>query len=329
MRIFLDQSQSCSSGEQWYVCAPNGFTGCCAVDACTQSDGCPDSDSPASSTPSSASTPPLTSNEPTPPPASPTTVQSQASSVREESSPPTSASLVQTIASVSEGQTVFITVTRDPTSTVQPPGALPTNEDRPEGGSVPVAPIAGGVVGGVVVLAIVLFLLFFARRRKSVRETKRATLPPSYADMDMSEHLRGATNGDAVVAGTIKRSETIIDEKTGRKDDNDDAVPQLDSTMIRPTNELGGEPMDNFAELPASDMTKKTTAASVAGPAVSPRKSNGGDEHIMSWAQYNSASNRDPSARLSYPHDTPDASAAVWSNMSPTTIRQEPKRDTG
>lgn len=100
-----------------------------------------------------------------------------------------SPSIVHTVESVSEGRTIFVTVTRYSTPTAQPSTSPTLVTDLPPKKDVPAGPIAGGVVGGLAVLALALFLLLFYRRKRRVVERKRASLPPAYTVGDMSEQL--------------------------------------------------------------------------------------------------------------------------------------------
>ncbi|KAF2105404.1 hypothetical protein BDV96DRAFT_592604 [Lophiotrema nucula] len=244
------------------------------------------------------------------------------------SSPSTLATAVETIASVSGGQTVFITVTQDPASTAFPTGSESTTNNGANHTSSHTGAIAGGVVGGVAAVAVVAFAFFLVRRRRRASERREATLPPSYADTDMSEHVGGATTAAAVVGAEANDSETAIDEKAGLKDVESDAVQQLDSTMIRPTTELGSEPVGNIAELPVilKDSSATSTfsdegSSSDSSATAKTHKIGDADNHVMSWAQFNSMGNRNAAARLSQPHGAPDVSNTVWSNMSPTKLK--------
>lgn len=103
---------------------------------------------------------------------------------------PSPTSDVQTIASISRGQTIFITVTYDSAPSQSP---LPSDTPPPENATSKiknsaVGAIAGGTVCGVAVLSLLLFIFFFLRRKKQAKERRRATLPP-YVDGDMSEQL--------------------------------------------------------------------------------------------------------------------------------------------
>ncbi|KAF2187124.1 hypothetical protein K469DRAFT_686324 [Zopfia rhizophila CBS 207.26] len=309
MPILLEIRQNCDSNTQYYVCSSNGFKGCCAVDPCNLSNGCPDnSDSPApSSAPASngastlrpATTTALLSTQF---PAEPTSVQVEASR---------SASAVETIASVNGGQTIFITVTHDSSPTVATAPSL--TPDPPREGKSSIGAIVGGVVGGLVVIVLAILLFFLLRRRKRAKNLKEATLPPSYANGDMSEHLASighnstTANSDerenAAVRGSIAYSGTTVastnhDEKSRISNIERDLVPQLDSTMIRPTNEMGADPLGSIPELPASEKNpfatphvsveqSKNSESSGMQPSRE-KRSGDADNHVMSWAQYNS-----------------------------------------
>lgn len=89
--------------------------------------------------------------------------------------------------------------------------------------------------------------------------------------------------------------------------------------MILPTNEIGGDPLGNIAELPAATppLPRKSSSESVAPSNESSSSSRIQEDKSKrysskSWTQFNSLGNRDPAARLSQPHGVPDASAAIW-----------------
>ena len=111
-------------------------------------------------------------------------------------------------------------------------------------------------------------------------------------------------------------------------------MQQLDSTMIIPTTEIGGDSLGSIPELPASEMNvdpfatppdSATDANSSDGQPRTGVKARNADAstHVMSWSQYNSMGARKPSSRLSQPHGAPDGSAAVWSNLDPTKKEEE------
>ncbi|KAF2465065.1 uncharacterized protein BDR25DRAFT_346363 [Lindgomyces ingoldianus] len=332
MRVLLEDRQSCSSGEQWYVCASNGFSGCCAVDPCALSDGCPSSSGSHPTTSSGTASNILSSF-----PASAFTTSApkstaEASSIRIEAS--SSGSNIQTIASVSGGQTVYVTVTHDPSSTSQlshSPTSNP-NLSQKDTSRTPVGAIAGGVISGTVVLGIALLLFFFLRRKRQAKERKRATLPPSYAEGDMSEFVvhDGSIAPSNEISDAVIRGITNSKEKAGLENVDRECVPQLDGRMIRPTNEMGADPIGSIAELPASQQNPFATpnlSANESGHFKSPRRSGVDvEDHVMSWAQFNSMGKRDPSSRLSQPHGAPDTSASVWGTLSPTQPEENKER---
>jgi hypothetical protein len=98
---------------------------------------------------------------------------------------------VERIASISSGQTVFITVTQDisPTSQVSEV-AIPHNTPTRKSNSH-VGAIVGGVVGGVAAFALAGLLFRFLWRKLQAKETRRATLPLTYVNADMSEQICG------------------------------------------------------------------------------------------------------------------------------------------
>ncbi|KAF1999333.1 hypothetical protein P154DRAFT_523362 [Amniculicola lignicola CBS 123094] len=324
MPRLLEKRQNCSSGEQWFVCSSNAFRGCCAQDPCSLIDGCPNRYD--SSAPSQVS---ATDDGDGRSSAYPTS--SSSSDIRSHN--PLTA--VQTIASVSGGQTVFITITRDasPTSTGQAEGVASPVVDHAIGGGSPVGAIAGGTVGGVAAVAGVVFVLFFLRRKQNAKETRRATLPPSYEQTDMSEHLGGTTTASAGAVGVSKTT----DEKAGLRDierdaEAEDTVPQLDSTMIMPTAEIGVDPLGSIPELPASERNPFETPRMSAAPPADSTETQSGDsvesnDHVMSWAQFNSFGNRNPSSRLLMPHPAPDTTGAVWENLTSSPIKTRNRGD--
>jgi hypothetical protein len=104
------------------------------------------------------------------------------------------ATAVETIASVTSGQTVFVTVTRDtsPTSQVSEATIL---KDIPTRKNVSyVGAIAGGVIGGLVALALVGLLGLLLWQKRQTKETRRATIPSIYANADMSEQISGKSH---------------------------------------------------------------------------------------------------------------------------------------
>jgi hypothetical protein len=86
---------------------------------------------------------------------------------------------------------------------------------------------------------------------------------------------------------------------------------------------MGGEPIGSIPELPATERNPFETPPSEAHDSTEAeiqrrRKSRSADvdDHVMSWAQYNSLGNRNPASRLSQP--PPGAPhASVWENMNP------------
>lgn len=218
------------------------------------------------------------------PTAEPSSVQPQAvstdllgqpSSAQEEPSATHSATTVETVASVSGGQTIFVTVTRDVSPTSQP-DATPAPPQPGKG--APVGAIAGGVVGGVVVIIVVVLLLFLHRRKKRTTECERATRPPSYPRGDMSEHFG---------PGGVEN-----DGKAGYVKDARNAVPQLDGRMIRPSHEMGADPVGNISELAAQEKNPFKTPDLSGGTELSfqsrkpEQKGEDNGEHAMGWSQY-------------------------------------------
>lgn len=130
---------------------------------------------------------------------------------------------------------------------------------------------------------------------------------------------------DAATAGSGSNEKaTLRNVDTPDPDPDPDSVPQLDGAMVRPRNEIGGEPIGSIPELPATEKNPFDTPLSEAHDSteaeIQTRKSRSVDanNHVMSWAQYNSLGNRNPGSRLSQPPPAaPDAS--VWENMNPTS----------
>lgn len=124
------------------------------------------------------------------------------------------------------------------------------------------------------------------------------------------------------LSGEGAAAHTALDEKAGLEDVSEpepDPVPQLDSAMIRPTNELGGDPLGNIPELADHASNASPTLES---PETQPKRMGQAGttgttgDHVMSWAEINSLGNRHPASRLSQPHGAP---VTVWGNMSPIT----------
>ncbi|KAF2793122.1 hypothetical protein K505DRAFT_375553 [Melanomma pulvis-pyrius CBS 109.77] len=237
-------------------------------------------------------------------------------------------SAVESIASISGGQTVFITVTQDASHPSQTSSTTSSTGDVTRKSSTHVGAISGGVLGGVVAIVLSLLLFFLLRRKRKAKENRRATLPPPYADADMSEEIGGAVTAVSTAVPALESKDvTAVDEKA-----SSDPVQQLDSTMIMPTTEMGGDPLGNIPELPAPEPNADpfvTPDSSVQSKTSSDQLCTGEeragdpDNHVMSWAQYTSMGTRNPSSRLSQPHGAPDVSGAVWSNLSLTKKEDE------
>ncbi|KAH7124113.1 hypothetical protein B0J11DRAFT_331114 [Dendryphion nanum] len=252
-------------------------------------------------------------SSPTPARGSP--VPSPASTLISTTTRPSS---VETIASIEGGKTVYITVTHSQEPTTRADVATPTaqtaSQNRNDGNSK-AGPIAGGVIGGLTLLSAAIFVVFLLRRKKRANEWRQATLPPPYAAADMSEELQSGTP----TISSSTPSGTGVTEKAGLRNDegNIDAVPQLDSTMIRPVTEIGGDPLGNIPELPATAPSRDgtplgTQRESSAGYSKTQKE---GENKAVSWTQFNSLGNWATASRLFQPHDVPDASAPVWENM--------------
>ena len=120
--------------------------------------------------------------------------QSQESASLADATASSRATAIETIASISSGQTVFITVTREISPTSQASKLTTPNNTPTRKSSSHVGAIAGGVVGGVVAFALAGLLVFLLWRKRRTKETRRATFPPSYADADMSEQIGGKSH---------------------------------------------------------------------------------------------------------------------------------------
>ena len=105
-------------------------------------------------------------------------------------------SALETIASISNDQTVFITtiITNQLTPSLQPttitPRPPPAESARD---STNASAIAGGSIGGFVFVSAIIIFFWRLRRKRQLKEKRLATLPPPYGggDEDMSEQLHG------------------------------------------------------------------------------------------------------------------------------------------
>ena len=150
----------------------------------------------------------------------------------------------------------------------------------------------------------------------------------------------------ASVADSEATAVGLHDEEKARFSNvEEDPVPHLDGTPIRPTLEMMGSlpnPLDRIPELPTSKDPSPDTAPlddnSNSEPAEQSAKASAGDNpitqpskgaaaapktnlstddapHVMSWTAYDGPRSRTSAARLSRPHTGPDMSLGVWSNM--------------
>lgn len=262
----------------------------------------------------------------------------QASSVETKASP----SAVQTIASVSAGRTVHVTVTQDAASTATTSDTAVSADSSLNRSKSPAGTIAGAVVGGVVLLGLALYVLFFLRSKKRAQEREQATLPPPYVNTDMSEELSGGkshrnpeysvfvtkrctgtsasfSSADGIITNFESDEKARLRNITARDCDCDpdphpDPVPQLDSTMIRPRVEMLG----SIPGLRATNKSPNSSDNSDTGPNKN-RYESDENNHVMSWAQFNSLGNRHPESRLWQPHSGPEVSLTVWENMGPAS----------
>ena len=115
---------------------------------------------------------------------------------------------------------------------------------------------------------------------------------------------------------------------TNTDDTSVDSVPQLDSIAVVPPIEAISDALGHIPELAANekDLDPFTTPRSsqVAESSQEPYSNRhivgrGADNHVMSWANFNSMGDRNALSRLSQPHAVPDGN--VWGNMSPSKRR--------
>ncbi|KAF2252818.1 hypothetical protein BU26DRAFT_210206 [Trematosphaeria pertusa] len=94
--------------------------------------------------------------------------------------------------------------------------------------------------------------------------------------------------------------------------------------MVIPKFEASVDPLGSIPELPATernapfatpDPSRTAESSSDTPGSRGVRHGQGAEDHVLSWAQYHSLGNRNPSSRLSQPHGAPDASASVWGTM--------------
>ena len=153
----------------------------------------------------------------------------------------------------------------------------------------------------------------------------------------------------ASVADSEAKAVGLHDEEKARFSNvEEDPVPHLDGTPIRPTLEMMGSlpnPLGRIPELPTSkdphdsspdtaplddnsnsesaEQSAKASAGdnlitqSSKGAAIALKTNLGTDDapHVMSWTAYDDPRSRTSAARLSRPHIGPDMSLGVWSNM--------------
>ncbi|KAF2663035.1 hypothetical protein K491DRAFT_13248 [Lophiostoma macrostomum CBS 122681] len=97
----------------------------------------------------------------------------------------TRTSPAETISSIKDGHTVYVTISEAPTPTATgQTGAQPAKDEN-----TPVGAIAGGVVGVLALAGLALIAIWFMRRKKLAKQHRRATLPPPYTEPDMSAQL--------------------------------------------------------------------------------------------------------------------------------------------
>ncbi|KAF2807020.1 uncharacterized protein BDZ99DRAFT_523566 [Mytilinidion resinicola] len=239
---------------------------------------------------------------------------------------------------------------------------IPTSTPYPSTNSEPItqqstsshstAKIAGGVIGASAALAILLSLLYLLHRKKRETQRRAATLPPSYNEEGIAANLaekfqsRSRRSRRSRLRHSISSVLPSYHEKAeqGRghsasENENaveEDLVPHLDGTPVKPTLEMATNPLGSIAELPAMSAENVGGGGREGegdGELDSPTLGRGGVEmggmegkggkgeerdHVLSWTKYDAsgAVERDAAARLSSPPAVPDPSVAVWSNMN-------------
>lgn len=265
----------------------------------------------------------------------------------------------ESTASTSLVKQTSATSSSSPSSTVLPASGT-TSEP------VSKAAIAGGVVGGSAAAVLVCLLLFFLRRRGREKQRRAATvLAPGYLphEEDISAHGGAEVIGElkdqsqsanhsppAQIRASVADSEAtavgLYDEKKARFSNvEEDPIPHLDGTPIRPTLEMMGSlanplgripelstlkdpspdtaPLDDHSNSGSGEQSAKASAGDnpitqpSKGAATAPKTNLSTDDapHVMSWTAYEDPRSRTSAARLSRPHTGPDMSLGVWSNM--------------
>lgn len=234
-------------------------------------------------------------------------------------------------------------------------------------------------MGGSAAAVLVCLLLFFLRRREKQRRAATVSAPGYLPhEEDISAH------GGAEVIGKLKDQSQVAnhsppaqirasvadseatavglhdEEKARFSNVEEDPVPHLDGTPIRPTLEMMGSspnPLGRIPELPTSkdpspdtaplddnsnsESAEQSAKASAGGnpitqpskeAATAPKTNLSTDDapHIMSWTAYDDPRSRTSAARLSRPHTGPDMSLGVWSNMVSSQQNEgKPEEKTG
>lgn len=150
----------------------------------------------------------------------------------------------------------------------------------------------------------------------------------------------------ASVADSEATAVGLYDEKKARFSNvEEDPIPHLDGTPIRPTLEMMGSlpnplgripelstskdpspdtaPLDDNSNSESAEQSAKASAGDnpitqpSKGAATAPKANLSTDDapHVMSWTAYEDPRSRTSAARLSRPHTGPDMSLGVWSNM--------------
>ncbi|KAF2133030.1 hypothetical protein P153DRAFT_178404 [Dothidotthia symphoricarpi CBS 119687] len=241
------RSTDCPNGGVFYSCS-NGFRGCCLEDPCMPNGGCPKEKDRTPNNSLSAN--PVLSVPSTRSFSRPDSMSSSsASGSRTKDAVTTSAPPLETIASLSAGQTVFVTITHDPLETSKSSTVTPEPDTRAQHGhSIPIAAIVGPVVGVVVLIATALLIFFCLRRRKRTKMRRAATFPSPYVGSDMSKQLHNSVLPQQEEEERKPQHKTIFSTSQPQPQ-------QLDSREVVPAAELGESPIRHIAELPANSIT--------------------------------------------------------------------------
>ncbi|KAF2498715.1 hypothetical protein BU16DRAFT_558764 [Lophium mytilinum] len=242
-------------------------------------------------------------------------------------------------------------------SQAKPTSNPPTPTPSPSTSSEPItqhstsshspAKIAGSVIGASAAIAFLLGLLYLLHRKKRETQRRAATLPPSYneegIEASLAEKFQSGSPRSplrnsiaSVLPSYHEKAERVAGASAADNEVRveEDPVPHLDGTPVRPTLEMATNPLGSIAELSATRSNVwgrcgEGGAEEDEGELDSPTLGRGVVEmggmegkdrkrdHVMSWSKYDAAGvARDAAARLSSPPAVPDSSVAVWSNMN-------------